>query len=217
MPPSALGFELLPSGAAWWPARRTLVLADLHLEKGSSRAVHGHWLPPYDTAHTLQTIHHLIETHTPQLILCLGDAFEDPQAWHRMDSADRTTLLDLTRQCPWVWIAGNHDPRSPDPVLGTFLPEMEIEGITFTHQPSSSPDLSPGPRVFAHFHPKATLLLRGKRVTGRCFLATESDLLLPALGAYVGGLDRHDPAIRGALRGKIHTWILHKNRTYACS
>ena len=41
------------SGAAWWPATRTLVFADLHFEKGSAYARSRQFLPPYDTRATL--------------------------------------------------------------------------------------------------------------------------------------------------------------------
>lgn len=210
MTPSALGLTLLPSGAAWWPAEQTLVLADLHLEKGSSRAAQGLWLPPYDTAHTLARIQALIDTHQPAHVLCLGDAFEDRHAWHRMQEADRHTLATLARRAVWTWISGNHDPLSPDPSLGRFVPAVQKGGLTFSHQPASGD----GPRVFAHFHPKTTVTLRGKRLSGPCFLAGERDLLLPAFGTYTGGLDRQDPAIQSVLRGPARTWLIHKDRLY---
>ncbi|RYJ00631.1 MAG: phosphoesterase, partial [Acetobacteraceae bacterium] len=43
---------LCPGGVLHWPARQTLVVADLHLEKGSSFAAAGRFLPPYDTRET---------------------------------------------------------------------------------------------------------------------------------------------------------------------
>jgi metallophosphoesterase superfamily enzyme len=45
------GMELQPclSGAVYVPAYEALLVADLHLEKGSSRAHLGVHLPPYDT------------------------------------------------------------------------------------------------------------------------------------------------------------------------
>ena len=41
------------AGALYWPEEGALVVADLHLEKGSSFAARGVLLPPYDTAATL--------------------------------------------------------------------------------------------------------------------------------------------------------------------
>jgi uncharacterized protein len=209
-PPTAFGLTLLPSGAAWWENESTLVLADLHLEKGSSRAAQGIWLPPYDTVRTLDRIRVLMETHRPRRVLCLGDGFEDRHAWSRMEPDNQDTLKELTSRCEWTWIAGNHDPKAPDPLLGPFVPSVEIAGVTFRHQPTAGD----GPRVFAHFHPKATLVLRGRRISGPCFLATERDLVLPAFGAYTGGLDRKDPALQATLRGPSRTWLLHQDRLF---
>ena len=41
-----------PAGALYWPDEKLLVVADLHLEKGSAFAARGVLLPPYDTAAT---------------------------------------------------------------------------------------------------------------------------------------------------------------------
>ena len=44
------------SGALYLPDERTLVVADLHLEKGSAYAARGVLLPPYDSAATLAAL-----------------------------------------------------------------------------------------------------------------------------------------------------------------
>ena len=49
-------FQPLASGALHWPAERALLVADLHLEKMSSFARRGSFLPPYDTGLTLKRL-----------------------------------------------------------------------------------------------------------------------------------------------------------------
>ena len=73
-----------PSGALVWPARRTLVVADLHLEKGSAFAARGQLLPPYDTRATLERLEALMAKHRPARLVCLGDSFHDGEAGGRL-------------------------------------------------------------------------------------------------------------------------------------
>jgi metallophosphoesterase superfamily enzyme len=127
-----------------------------------------------------------------------------------MAPEDRSRLTALVRQAEWTWISGNHDPRRIEGLPGAFANVVEVGGVVFRHQPAAGN----ARRVFGHFHPKATVRLRGRRISGRCFLATETDLVLPAFGAYTGGLDRDDPALKSALRGPARAWLLHKDRVY---
>ena len=76
-----------PSGALLWPARRTLVVADLHLEKGSAFAARGQFLPPYDTRATLGRLEALVSKHRPKRVICLGDSFHDGGAGERLAAA----------------------------------------------------------------------------------------------------------------------------------
>jgi metallophosphoesterase superfamily enzyme len=75
------GVELVAdlSGALWWPARATLVVADLHLEKGSSFAARGSLLPPYDTDATLARLEDAIARLKPARVIALGDSFPRPR------------------------------------------------------------------------------------------------------------------------------------------
>src|SRR6266568_4359895 len=65
------------AGAIWWPDERALIVADLHLEKGSAYAARGMLLPPYDTAETLQRLGLLMARYEPRLVIALGDNFHD--------------------------------------------------------------------------------------------------------------------------------------------
>ena len=52
--------------------------------------------------------------------------------------------------------------------------------------------------ICGHHHPKASVATRGGGVSRPCFVACASGhrLMMPAFGAYTGGLDVTSPAIR---------------------
>ena len=214
--PVALGLngaELLAdvSGALFWPERRVLAVADLHLEKGSGFASRGLLLPPYDTAATLLALSGAIERHDPAIVVCLGDSFHDMEAAGRLGRSDRARLSGLTNERDWIWIAGNHDPAPPASLGGRILGELVLGPLVFRHiaEPVAVGEVS------GHFHPKAGLSWRGRYVGGRCFIGDDRRLILPAFGAYAGGLDVMDPAIRRLFsrRAKVH--ILGPRRLYS--
>jgi hypothetical protein len=126
-----------PSGALLWPARETLVVADLHLEKGSAFASRGQFLPPYDTRTTLGRLEALVSKHRPKRVICLGDSFHDGDAGERLAAADRARLRRLTAACDWIWIEGNHDPNPPDDLGGRIEAHNTINTRTHNNLPKT--------------------------------------------------------------------------------
>jgi DNA ligase-associated metallophosphoesterase len=181
------------SGALVWPERRVLAVADLHLEKGSAFARQGQLLPPYDTAATLAALAGAIERYRPERVICVGDSFHDGNAAERLADADGARLRQLTETCDWIWIAGNHDPRPPADWGGRVEAEVTIAPLVFRHQALEG-TRAPG-EVSGHYHPKARVRLRTGRASARCFVTDGRRLVLPAFGAYTGGLNVLDPAI----------------------
>lgn len=193
---SVNGIDLLAcaSGALVWPDRHLVVVADLHFEKASSFARRGRLLPPYDTRETLIRLSSVIDHHRPQTVICLGDTFHDCEGWNRLAPEDRSTLSGLVGRCDWIWIQGNHDPLPPAGLGGSAAREI-IEGkLCFRHAPQTG--AAPG-EVAGHLHPKAALRTRGRRISSACFVTDGQRLLLPAFGAFTGGLDVLDPAVSG--------------------
>lgn len=180
------------SGALWWAERRLLVAADLHLEKGSGYARHGMLLPPYDTRETLARLEAVMARLKPAIVICLGDSFHDGDAAARLDADDIALLSRLTASCDWRWIAGNHDPAPPSDWGGRVESEIVLGPLAFRHEAAAG---SAAGEVSGHYHPKATVQTRARRVSGRCFVTDGLRLILPAFGAYAGGLDVSDPAI----------------------
>ncbi len=208
------GVELLAdlSGALIWPARRLAVVADLHFEKGTAYADRGQFLPPYDTAATLDKLEAVVARHRVERLICLGDSFHDAAAAGRLDPAQGRRLKGLTAGLDWTWIAGNHDPAPPQDWGGTVAGEITEGALTFRHEAQAT---SRGGEISGHFHPKAAVRIRGKRVTAPCFITDGQRLLLPAFGAFTGGLSVLDPAIAGLFRQGFQVTLLGRNGLFA--
>jgi uncharacterized protein len=202
-----------PDGALYWADEKLLVVADLHLEKGSAFARRGVLLPPYDTASTLSRLARLVEHYVPRVVIALGDSFHDDQGPLRMSDLDRIKLKGLQRGRDWVWIAGNHDPDLPRDVGGRFADTLAIGALTFRHEPSEQ---AQDGEIAGHLHPVARVAQRGRAVSRRCFATDGRRLVMPAFGAYAGGLNVRDSAIFrlfGSLAFTAH--MLGAQRLYA--
>lgn len=200
------------SGALIWPARRLAVVADLHFEKGSAFAARGQFLPPYDTATTLDKLERVIARHRVESVICLGDSFHDSGAAERLDPAQAARLQGLTARLEWTWIAGNHDPAPPADWGGQVAAEVTLGALTFRHEAAPA---ACGGEVSGHYHPKAAVVVRGKRITAPCFVTDGRRLLLPAFGAFTGGLNVLDPAIAGLFRRGFQATLLGRNGLFA--
>ena len=185
-------FFASPEGALHWPAESALLVADLHLEKASWFAAGGQLLPPYDSLATLQALDQEIDRTGATRLYCLGDSFHDRFGCERLPADARALLTGLTSRLDWVWIVGNHDAGFADHCGGRIEEECEVGGIVLRHEAATG---DPRPEMSGHFHPKFRLSLRGRSVSRRCFVASECKLILPAYGAFTGGLDAGHPEI----------------------
>ncbi len=201
------------SGALYWPAMDALVVSDLHLEKASSFAARGHLLPPYDTAATLRGLEALVARLDPARVVSLGDSFHDSAAADRLGRAAAERIRALTRGRDWIWICGNHDPAPPDHWGGEVAPELTLGPLVFRHEAQS--EGSWAGEVSGHYHPKASVRVRSRRLTARCFVTDGQRLILPAFGAFTGGLDALSPAIARHFGSGFIAHLLGRDRTFA--
>ena len=180
----------LPSGALHWPDARLLCVSDLHFGKSERLARRGGaLLPPYETRETLLRLEADLEATGARRVICLGDSFDDLAAATGMDEQDRLWLLRLMAGRDWVWIEGNHD-AGPTDLGGTHLAEFLRDGVAFRHIGGGA-----GVEVSGHYHPKVRLA--GK--SHRAFLVDKTRLILPAYGAFTGGLWCEDPALQALM------------------
>ena len=169
--------HLMPSGALYWPARRTLAVTDLHLGKSERLARRGgSLLPPYETQATLEKLDRDLEHTRAETVICLGDSFDDLAALNGIEESSRLWLTRLMAGKSWTWITG-----------GTHRAELRLQPFTFRHI-AEPPDTG---EISGHYHPKARLAGQSRP----CFLADAQRLILPAYGAYTGGLRCEDPAL----------------------
>jgi DNA ligase-associated metallophosphoesterase len=177
------------AGALFWQEQRLLVVSDLHLEKGSSYARRGVLLPPYDTVVTLGRLAAVIARHDPCMVIALGDSFHDRDAHDRLSVTDRDALMAMQARRDWIWISGNHDPALPPDLGGTVANEVAIGPIIFRHEPTGAAG-----EIAGHLHPKARVPTRGRSIERRCFVSDGERAVMPAFGAYTGGLSIRDIA-----------------------
>lgn len=182
---------LKASGAVHVVASNALLVADLHFEKGSAYAMRGQLLPPYDTRETLTRLEREVAAVKPDLLVFLGDSFHDGRAEDRLDGEDAARLAALAGGRTLVWVVGNHDADGPRALPGEIADEMTLETLVLRHEPRAGSQ--PG-EMAGHLHPAARVVGRGGVVRRRCFATDGSRVVLPAFGAYAGGLNVRDAA-----------------------
>jgi DNA ligase-associated metallophosphoesterase len=203
---------LLPSGAVMIEAEAMLVCADLHLEKGSAYAARGQLLPPYDTRETLRRLMLDVRACRPRRIVLLGDTLHDPGAQGRIDPEDARMLGEIARGLSLLWVMGNHDPEGPGGLPGETAATLAVRDLTLRHEPE--PGERPG-EVAGHLHPCARVEGAGRSVRRRCFVTDGARLVLPAYGAYAGGLSIRDAAFDGLFARPPLVGALGSRRVHA--
>lgn len=208
-----LGGEVLrplPEGGLWWARLKTLIVSDLHFEKGSSYASHGQMLPPYDTAATLLIVEKLVARWQPERVISLGDSFHDGKADQRLADTAIARIRALTQAADWIWVEGNHDPDPPQHLGGRAMSVLRSEELVFRHEPTHERN-----EISGHLHPVAKVAGRAGTIRSRCFIASPARLIMPAIGAYTGGLNiLHDAVTRLFPDHDMAVYVIGRERTY---
>lgn len=200
-----------PRGLLYWPDQQVLIAADMHFEKGSSYAMRGVALPPYDTRSTLNVLAEAVRRYAPKTIIALGDSFHDRNGADRLEETDREVIYTLTKCHHFVWITGNHDPAPPLELGGEVSDELSIGPLIFRHEPLALPQAG---EIAGHLHPCAKLKSRGRMLRRRCFATDGFRLVMPSLGAYTGGLNVLDGAFSTLFQSNLVAWMLGQNHAY---
>jgi DNA ligase-associated metallophosphoesterase len=195
-------FALTEGRALYWARERALLVADLHLEKASFYAGHNQHLPPYDSRETLERLALAIRETDARRVFTLGDNFHDSAGVDRLEPYAAGMLAALTRATDWVWITGNHDAAMEARVGGTLADELIIAGVVLRHQ-AQADELRP--ELSGHYHPRLQISVRDRRIRRPCAVVSRTAdgggrMVLPAFGAFTGGMNAADPAILAALQ-----------------
>jgi DNA ligase-associated metallophosphoesterase len=201
------GMEFIPdlSGALLAPDFKALLVADLHLEKGTSLARRGIHLPPYDTRDSLTQLMRVVAEARPQRLIFLGDSFHDSSARERIDGRDLSDLRAMTSSVETIWITGNHDPRPPEDVGGRIAEQITLGPVTLRHEPRQLSESEF--EVAGHLHPAAAVHSRGHRIRCRCFIADHRRMVMPAFGSYTGALNINSAAFEGLFK-EFNVWMI---------
>jgi uncharacterized protein len=203
------------SGVAFLEGSRTLIVSDLHLEKGAAFARRGYFLPPYDTAATLSKLATVIAYYRPASVVSLGDSFHDRIGAAHMPDAYRDALQVLMAGRQWIWITGNHDPDRPAGLAGEWCDSVCLDGLTLRHEPSIRRDDAHG-EIAGHLHPAARVVRRGKGIRRACFAVDGHRLVMPAFGVTTGGLDLSHRAMTGLFeRRQLVAHLVGTDRIYS--
>lgn len=202
----------LAAGALYWEAEDTLLVADLHLEKGAAYAALGMLLPPYDTRSTLSRLGKIVKCVNPGRVVALGDSFHRSECAENLLADDLEAITRLQEDRDWYWICGNHDPHLPASIGGTVCATLSIAGVTLRHEPSET---NTGPEIVGHLHPVARIARRGTVVRRRCFATDGNRLVMPAFGAYAGGLNLLNEAFKPLFAWRrLEAWMMGRRAVY---
>jgi len=191
-----LGTSANGARALHWVEENALLVADLHLEKGSFFARTGQMLPPYDSRETLERLAGALRETGARRVFCLGDNFHDADGPARLEPHAAGMLDALTRATDWVWITGNHDEKGAA-APGSYVMELAMRGLILRHHARRGETL---PELSGHFHPRLRVSARGRRIARPCVVQSDTRLVLPSFGAYTGGMDAADPSLLAALQ-----------------
>ncbi|MBN9333332.1 ligase-associated DNA damage response endonuclease PdeM, partial [Devosia sp.] len=166
-------FEPLPSGALYWHARQTLLVADLHFEKMASFARRGQMLPPYDTGMTLSRLAADLGRTGAKKLISLGDTFHRADSSELLGNAERLRLDAIVEAVDCTWLSGNHDP-APHAIGGLCCAELELDGLILSHEPVKGKT----GLVAGHLHPAARISMEGRTARAACFVHDNRVLIL---------------------------------------
>ncbi len=205
-------FVALAAGALYWPAEDALIVADLHLEKASAYARSGQMLPPYDTRATLARLASVLDAIDASTVIALGDSFHDVGGPARMADQDVEVLKVLQDGRDWIWLTGNHDTSLSERAGGIVRDHITVEGITLRHEPANARVTH---EIAGHLHPAAKLSRHGHNIRRPCFVGNGLRLVLPAFGAFTGGLNVLDDAFEPLFGNDgMSVWMLGQDGLY---
>ena len=204
-------FSLFANGELYWPGKKTLIISDLHLEKGSFFTESNQYIPPFDTTETLRNLSDFINNHPVEKIIFLGDLIHDKLALQRMTEKSKDLFFKILENIDCTLTVGNHDNISFLKDIGlTLTNEVVIDGICFSHYPSYDQRFS----VFGHYHPKVKLIINSRGIWVACFVLSKKRILMPSYGYYTGGLSIKSAQIQELFDAQYEVFPLAKEKIY---
>lgn len=202
---------LLADKALYWPARRALLVADVHIGKAASyRALHQP-VPRGTTEVTLARLDQLLGLYHCEQLIVLGDFLHARAAQAPATQMRLLAWRERHAGLRMVLVRGNHDRHAGDPPAQLAIEVRDepwlLEPFALQHEPLAHPT---HPVLAGHVHP--VCLLRGKarqRLRLPCFVLGPQVSLLPAFGEFTGGWNiEPQPGSRLFVVGDGQVWGL---------
>jgi len=202
-------FKINNDGVLFWLEKKIAIVSDLHLEKGSSFASLGQFIPPYDSEETLKKLINFLKTHEVQTIILLGDTFHDGGALNRMSSKVKSIFDSLVENYEIIFVLGNHENKMKSAFI-KFYERYIVDDIHFLHEAV----LEKKYQISGHFHPVASLKINSKQITEKCLIHSENHIIMPAFGEFTGGLNINNPVFKPFLNRNYYIYFLTKKSVY---
>jgi len=204
-------FSIFPNGELYWQNKKTLIISDLHFEKGSFFSETRQFIPPFDTIETLRQLSKFIDDYPVEMIIFLGDLVHDKFAFQRMTGEAKEIFFEILKNINCTLTIGNHDDTSFLKDIGLNLTEnIIIDDICFSHHPTIDKKFS----VFGHYHPKVKLKINSRGIWTSCFIANKEKLLMPSYGYFTGGLSIKSLEIQKLFEPEYEVYPLTKEKVY---
>ena len=201
--------QINKEGILFWLEKEIAIVSDLHLEKGSSFASTGQFIPPHDSEETLKKLLNVIDNYKVKKVILLGDTFHDKDAFHRMSSKVRFLFEELIKNYEVIFILGNHENKMKIDSIN-FYYDYVVDDIHFLHE-AVQKNIN---QISGHFHPVATIKVSSKKVTTKCLIHTNNHIILPSFGEFTGGLNIHDPVLKPFINEDSYIYFLTKKSIY---
>ena len=206
------GLQICKEGVLFWLEKEIAIVSDLHLEKGSSYASSGQYIPPYDSEETLLKLLDILNKYKVRKVILLGDTFHDKDAFLRMTSKVRFLFEDFTKKYEVIFILGNHENKIKIEGI-KFHQEYIVDNIHFLHE-AIQKNIN---QISGHFHPVASIKVSSKKITGKCLIHSNNHIILPSFGEFTGGLNINDPVLKSFISEDYNIYFLTKKSIYKFS
>ena len=202
-------FKINNDGVLFWLEKKIAIVSDLHLEKGSSFASSGQFVPPFDSEETLNKLINFLKIHEVKIIILLGDTFHDRGALNRMSSKVKSIFDSLVENYEIIFVLGNHENKMKSAFI-KFYERYIVDDIHFLHEAV----LEKKHQISGHFHPVASLKINSKQITEKCLIHSENHIIMPAFGEFTGGLNINNPVFKPFLNRNYYIYFLTKKSVY---
>lgn len=206
------GLQICKEGVLFWLEKEIAIVSDLHLEKGSSYASSGQYIPPYDSEETLLKLLDILNNYKVRKVILLGDTFHDKDAFLRMTPKVRFLFEDFTKKYEVIFILGNHENKIKIEGI-KFHQEYIVDNIHFLHE-AIQKNIN---QISGHFHPVASIKVSSKKITSKCLIHSNNHIILPSFGEFTGGLNINDPVLKPFISGDYNIYFLTKKSIYKFS